>query len=391
MRLLGTLFAILIVPLTLAAGIYAGGHPQVLPGFVRDALVEDTQAQVFEEVADLIEEDYYKPVKREQLLDDALKAAVDGLKDPFSAYFDAQAYQRFQESVDSAFEGVGMTVEEHPRGLEVLSVFDDSPAKTAGIKRGDLIVAVDGKSLKGKDSEESTALIKGPSGTEVALDVITKGKKRTERMRRAQVDVPVVADRIVTRGGERYAQIALAGFTSGAHAEVREAIRKAQRRKVAGIVFDLRNNGGGLLDEAVLVSSIFIPEGTVVSTRGRNSPSRTFEATGRAIDADTKVVVLVNRASASASEIVAGALQDRERAPIVGERTFGKGVFQEIKSLSNGGALDITVGEYFTPKGRNLGPKNGKKGGIVPDVRAVDDPDTERRDEALEAALRELR
>ena len=390
MRLLGTLFAILVVPVSVALGIWAGGHPDVLPGPVRDVLVEDEQSRQFEEAADLIEGSYYKKVNRDKLLDDALTAAVKGLKDPFSAYFDAKTFQRFQEATSGGFEGVGMTVEEHPRGLEIISVFDDSPAKKAGFKRGDLVVAVDGTSLKGKSSEASTSLIRGPAGTTVSLDVVRKGKKRTEKLERAQVDVPVVAERVLKRNGTTYGHIALAGFSSGAHAEVREAVRKVKKRGAKGIVLDLRDNGGGLLDEAVLVSSVFIPEGVIVSTRGRQSPSRTFNATGQALDTKIPLVVLVNRNSASASEIVTGAIQDRGRGKVVGERTFGKGVFQEVKPLANGGALDITVGEYYTPKGRNLGPRNGKKGGIVPPIKAVDKTKT-RADEALEAALRELR
>jgi carboxyl-terminal processing protease len=154
------------------------------------------------------------------------------------------------------------------------------------------------------------------------------------------------------------------------------------------VVLDLRDNGGGLLDEAVATASIFIPEGTIVSTKGRRRSRRVFEATGHPIDAKIAVVVLVNRESASASEIVTGALQDRDRAEVVGTRTFGKGVFQEIRRLSNGGALDITVGEYFTPKGRNLGGGGVRQGaGIQPDVKAEDDRHT-KRDEALEVAVK---
>ena len=180
----------------------------------------------------------------------------------------------------------------------------------------------------------------------------------------------------------------LAGFTSGAHGELRRAIDDLLDKGADGVVLDLRDNGGGLLNEAVLVSSIFIGDGTIVSTDGRTRPRRVFEATGDAIDSDVPVVVLVNGESASASEIVAGALQDRGRAEVVGTRTFGKGVFQEVRELSNGGALDITVGEYFTPKGRNLGGGGVKQGaGIEPDVRARDDAATEDRDEALDVAV----
>ena len=152
-------------------------------------------------------------------------------------------------------------------------------------------------------------------------------------------------------------------------------------------MLDLRDNGGGLLNEAVLVSSIFVGDGEIVSTKGRSRPERTYDATGGAISRKIPVVVLVNRESASASEIVAGALQDHERAEVVGTRTFGKGVFQEVEQLSNGGALDITVGEYFTPDGRNLGGGGIKEGkGLAPDIQAQDEPRT-KRDEALEKAV----
>jgi carboxyl-terminal processing protease len=183
--------------------------------------------------------------------------------------------------------------------------------------------------------------------------------------------------------------VRLAGFTSGAHGEVGEAVRRLLKEGAEGVVLDLRDNGGGLLNEAVMVSSVFIPDGKIVSTKGRSRPTQVYEATGNAIDTDIPVVVLVNDRSASASEIVTGALQDRDRATVVGTRTFGKGVFQEIEPLSNGGALDITVGEYFLPSGRNLGGGGVSRGaGVKPDVQAEDDPDTPR-DEALVAALRE--
>jgi carboxyl-terminal processing protease len=188
-------------------------------------------------------------------------------------------------------------------------------------------------------------------------------------------------------GDKKIGHVRLAGFTSGAHGEVSAAVHKLLREGADGIVLDLRDNGGGLLNEAVLVSSIFIPDGKIVSTKGRSRPEQVYDATGGAIPSDVPVAVLVNRQSASASEIVTGALQDRKRATVVGTRTFGKGVFQEIEQLSNGGALDITVGEYFLPSGRNIGGGGVAKGdGITPDVKAVDNPKT-KRDEALDKAL----
>ena len=388
-RSFGPLFAVL-VPVCLVLGIWLGGHPENLPGFAREALVGDSDGRTYEEALDMLEENYYREVDRGELLDESLKGAVESLDDRFSAYFDPRAYGEFEDATSGEFEGVGLSVAEARRGLRVLTVFDGSPAKRAGIKAGDVITAVDGDSLAGSSVEEATTRIKGRAGTPVELTVVTgKRKPRELRLRRARVDVPVAEASIERSAGTKVGHVRLSTFSSGAHGEVREAVDRLLDRGAEAIVLDLRDNGGGLLNEAVLVSSVFVGDGTIVSTRGRNRPRRVFEATGNAIASDVPVAVLVDGESASASEIVAGALQDRERAKVVGTRTFGKGVFQEVRRLSNGGALDITVGEYFTPDGRNLGGGGVKKGaGIEPDVKARDDTDTERRDEALQAAVR---
>jgi carboxyl-terminal processing protease len=379
-----------LLPVVLIAGIWLGGHPGNLPGFARDAFVGDSEGRLYDEALDMIADNYYREVDKDKLVDEGLAAGIESLDDRFSAYFDPKAYQQFQEATEGAFEGVGMNVAEVDRGLKVLTVFEDSPAERGGIRAGDVITAVDGRSLAGKTSEQATALIKGPAGTEVTLAVVSgKRPPRDVRLERARVDVPVVEAEMEEAGGRKIAHVQLAGFTSGAHGEVRKAIDGLLAKGAEGVVLDLRNNGGGLLNEAVLVSSIFIDDGTIVSTDGRARPKRTFEAQGDAIDGKIPVVVLVNGESASASEIVTGALQDRDRAEVVGTRTFGKGVFQEVRQLSNGGALDITVGEYFTPSGRNLGGGGVKQGaGIQPDVKAEDDAETENRDEALDVAVR---
>jgi carboxyl-terminal processing protease len=382
-----TAVLVVLLPVLFVAGIWLGGHSDYLPGPVRDAFVADTEGRVYEEAMDLIERDYYRKVDRDRLLDTSLESAVGSLNDRFSTYFSPKAYAQFQESTSGQFEGVGMSVEQVERGLRILTVFDRSPAQRAGLRPGDLITAVDGRSIRGMNSNEATSLIKGEAGTRVKLTVVSGGRTREVQLRRERVEVPVVQSSIERERGKRIAHVRLASFTSGAHGEVRSAVRKALDRGAQGIVLDLRDNGGGLLNEAVLVSSIFVPEGTIVSTRGRSRPERTYEATGGAISTKVPVVVLVNRESASASEIVTGALQDHDRAEVVGTRTFGKGVFQEVERLSNGGALDITVGEYFTPDGRNLGGGGVKEGkGIAPDIEAADNPRT-KPDEALEKAL----
>jgi carboxyl-terminal processing protease len=389
-RSLLPLFVIVLLPLLLAGGIWLGGHPDSLPDPVRNALVEDTDGQVYEEAIDTLERDYYREVDRKDLLDKSLEQAVGSLDDRFSHYFAPRDYDDFQEATEGRFEGVGMTVEEVDRGLRVLTVYDGSPADRGGLKPGDVITHVDGKSIAGASSEESTTRIKGPAGSEVKLTVRTKGDTRVLTLKRAEVEIPVVKGEMRREDGRKIAHVRLAGFTSGAHGAVGDAVRRLLKQGAEGVVLDLRDNGGGLLNEAVMVSSIFIPDGKIVTTKGRSRPTQVYEATGGAIDEDVPVVVLVNDRSASASEIVTGALQDRDRATVVGTRTFGKGVFQEIEPLPNGGALDITVGEYFLPSGRNLGGGGVSRGaGVSPDVKAEDDPETPR-DEALLAALREV-
>ena len=381
--------AVLVAVVFGCLGLYAGGHPASLPDPVRAVFVAE-DVRTLDTALDIIERHYYRPVNRGALVDDGLEGAVAKLNDRFSVYLDPSSYRRFEDSTHGRFSGVGMEVAEVPRGLRVARVFPGSPAAAAGIRRGDEIVAVNGRSIAGRPSRVSTALIRGRPGTSVTLTVVSAGRSRRERLRRARVSAPSVSSTSRVVFGRRVAVVSLSAFTAGAHGEVREAIDRQRRRGARAVVLDLRDNGGGLLSEAVLVSSIFIPEGTIVSTDGRARERKVYSATGSSIPGRLPVVVLVNNGSASASEIVAAALQDRRRGRVVGTPTFGKGVFQEVRELPNGGALDITVGEYFTPSGRNLGGGGVRRGsGVRPDVRAADDPRTSR-DEALDAAVRAL-
>ncbi|MDQ3644137.1 MAG: S41 family peptidase [Actinomycetota bacterium] len=366
-------------------GIWLGGHPERLPDGARDALVDDDRA-LRAEIVDSIEDDFYKETDEADIRESSLKGIVDGLGDQFSHYLTPEEAEQFKESVQGEFEGVGMNVEEDRRGLRVIRVFEGSPAEKGGIKEGDFITAVDGRSIAGLSSDVATARIKGEAGTKVKLEVVDpdEGTPRTIELTRAQIEVPVVEGRMRRVNGESYGVVALATFSDGAHGKLRQEVDRLLDRGAEGILLDLRGNGGGLLREAVLVSSQFIEDGLITFTKGRARPRREFQAEGEAIDGDIPVVVLVDRGSASASEIVTGALRDSERATVVGTRTFGKGVFQELETLSNGGVLDITVGEYFLPSGENIGKK-----GVVPTVKAKDDPDTDR-DEALPKALRTL-
>ena len=376
--------------LVLAGGLWLGGHPGLLPGPVRAVFVAD-DVRTLQVALDTIEDDYYRRVDRDRLVDTGLEGAVGRLNDRFSAYLDPATYRRFEEAATGEFSGVGIEVNQVPEGLRVTRVFPGAPAARAGLRRGDRIIAVDGRSIAGRPFTVSTQLIRGQPGTSVGLTVAGVRGRREVRVQRARISAPSVTSLLRTgAGGRRYGVIALSSFTVGAHGEVRSAVRRLTERGARGFVLDLRGNGGGLLTEAVQVSSVFIADGVVVSTDGRTQPRRVYRASGSAIDRRVPVVVLVDGDSASASEIVAGALQDRRRARVIGVPTFGKGVFQRISELPNGGALDITVGEYFLPSGRNIGGGGIRRGrGIRPDGPARDRAGT-RPDEGLDAALRAL-
>ena len=374
---------------TLLLGMWLGGHSGSLPAPLRD-LVRDDDLAVIDAAVEQVQDDYYRKVPDRQIADDAVRGIVRGLDDRFSAYFDPREFARFREVSDARFSGVGLGVQRVERGLRVVQVYDRSPAKRAGIRVGDVVVQAGGTPLAGKPEEAATGLIKGEAGTKVSLTILRDGDRLRREVTRARIAIPVVSSRIVERGSEKFGLVRLETFSSGAHAEVYAAVRRAQREKVRGLVFDLRGNGGGLVEEARLVASGFLREGKIVTTRGRSVPERVYRATGSPIAPDLPMVVLVDRGTASASEIVAGALQDRDRAQLVGTATFGKGVFQSVVELGNGGALDLTVGQYFLPSGRNIGGRGTERGaGLTPDVRAADDPKTER-DEALARALRTL-
>jgi carboxyl-terminal processing protease len=374
---------VLGVLLVLTGGIWLGGHPEALPGGVRDALVEDGPA-VRADLIDTIQSHYYKPVSKAKLEEESLKGMVASLNDPYSRYFSPQEAKSFNEDLSGKFEGVGMSVHPVKAGLLVTDTFAGSPARKSGLRGGDVITAVNGQSIAGQGINLTTDKIKGPPGTYVNLTVKRGSKLLRFHIQRAKITVPEVRSRVVTRDGKKLAVVSLASFSSGVHGVLRQAIDKDLKAGAKGIVLDLRGNPGGLLQEGVHVSSIFIPKGPIVTTMGRAEPKHVYKAEGGAINPKIPVAVLVDRGTASSSEITTGALRDSGRATIVGTRTFGKGVFQEIEPLENGGALDLTVGRYYLPDGEPL-----PKGGIKAQVKAVDNPKT-AKDEALPIALNVL-
>jgi carboxyl-terminal processing protease len=372
----------------LVVGVWLGGHPSKLPGFAREAFTEEPTSLVAE-ASEIIKDNYFREVGNTELGNSSLQGMVRELrkrhKDRFSDYFSPESLEGFNQQIEGHFSGVGLSVIEVKKGLRVVKVFKGSPAEAGGLEVGDTIIAVEGESIAGLDSTESTRKIKGPEGTEVTVTIEKPktGKKIEKTLTRANVVLPNVSSRVFTTDGKKVGYVRLLSFSSEASKQLAHGIEKAKKEGAEGLVLDLRGNPGGLLDEAVSSASLFLPEGeVVVSTRSRTKGS-TERKSGPEKIVDVPFDVLIDRGTASAAEIMTAALQDDAHATVVGTRSYGKGVFQEEHDLRNGGALKLTVGEYFTPSGENL----ARTGGIHPEVKVVDNPHTtvdEARQKALE-------
>jgi carboxyl-terminal processing protease len=386
MKRIGTpLIVVALVAVALVVGAVVGGQVDAVGDAIDDVFGDPSQDATSQAI-EVIRDDYFHTVDDAELENASIGSIVDHLRrrydDRFSHYFTPSEYDRFKQG--ARLSGVGIAVTEVPRGLRVATVYKDTPAREAGIQAGEVITGVNGESIVGKDAEAVTSRIRGPAGTQVTLTIASPdGESRDVTLTRREVEVPQVAARVEEVGGVKLGYARLAGFFPGAHGELREQVEKLYSKGSEGIVLDLRGNGGGLLTEAVLVSSIFVPDGPIVSTEGRTQRTRTLEATGDALPRHP-MVVLINGDTASASEIVTAALEEAGLATVAGTTSFGKGTFQEVVPLSNGGALDLTVGEYLTRNGTSI---NGT--GITPQVKAKDNPDT-KPDEGRERALQVL-
>lgn len=318
-----------------------------------------------------------QPPSEKELVRGAIEGMVDVLKkseDPYALFYTPRGYRSFQELTTGKFSGIGVWLKQKGGDLEIVSVLPDTPAQASGLKRGDVIQNVDGEPVNELSSDDAVNLIKGPEGTEVGLVIERNGQAMDFTLTRAEIELPnLISKRI--EGDLGY--VRLFGFARGAGDQVRNEVESMVADGVKGIVLDLRDNGGGLFQEAVGVASSFIEDGEIVTYRERSEDDVVYEAEGEAFE-DLPLVVLVNEGTASASEIVAGALQDRERAMVIGTTTYGKGSVQEVVPLTDSSALKLTIAAYLTPNGNDI---NGQ--GIVPDVK-VDDSASVQRARAVE-------
>ncbi len=370
----------LLAGAALTAGIYFLARSGFGP-FTGDA---QTPA---EEVQQTIEDNYYRPVTGGYLD----RASIDGMLldlkkrfgDKYSHYLDPKVFTAFQSATSGHFQGIGLTVDGTKRGLRVVSVIPNTPAEKAGIKPDDEITEAAGKSLKGLSADAASNIIKGDPGTPVTLTIVPAdgGRARELTVKRASVRLPAVHGYLKHADGQKVGYVRYVTFSEGSHGELASTVKRLEGKGAKGIVIDMRGNGGGLLDEAVLSASLFLHKGQlVVSTKSRTQGPKNYDAVGGTLP-KVPVVMLIDRDTASAAEILTAALQDHNIATVVGSRSYGKGVFQDVITLGTGGALDLTVGSYFTPDGKSLYPK-----GIKPDVY-VKAKANEEHDKALRRGL----
>jgi carboxyl-terminal processing protease len=327
------------------------------------------QLGLFSDAFERVRANYVRPVKDSELIDAAIQGMVSNL-DPHSSYMDAKMYGDMQITTKGQFGGVGIEVTQDEGGLiKVISPIDGTPASRAGIKTGDRIAGIDGSSIAGLPLNEAIDKMRGPAGSKITLTILREGEKKPFDVTLVRAIVSVEADTYHREGDIGY--IRLPGFNEQTADGLEHAVRDLKKQigpGIKGYVLDLRNNPGGLLDQAIQVSDDFLNSGEIVSTRGRHpEDTQRYDAKGGDITDGKPLVVLVNGGTASASEIVSGALQDHKRATIIGMTSFGKGSVQTIIPLGeNRGALRLTTARYYTPSGHSIQAE-----GIVPDIQVA--------------------
>ena len=322
--------------------------------------------RTFTEVFARIKNDYVEPIEDTALLENAIRGMLSGL-DPHSAYLVPDDYQELQAGTSGEFGGLGIEVGMEDGFVKVIAPIDDTPAQQAGVEAGDLVIRLDDTPVKGMSLADAVKVMRGKPGTDIVLTIVREGVDRPIRITitRAVIHVTSVRSRPLEPG---YGYVRISQFQLRTGESLREAVGKLREGAgdddLKGLVLDLRNNPGGVLNAAVSVSDAFLDNGIIVYTEGRMDDAKlTFSAKGSDILDGIPLVVLINAGSASASEIVAGALQDHGRAVIMGEKTFGKGSVQTILPLGNGSALKLTTARYYTPSGTSIQAR-----GIVPDI-----------------------
>jgi len=319
---------------------------------------------LFSEVLEKIQKEYVEEIDQAETMDAAINGVLQSL-DPYSAYMNPEIFKESQEDTSGEFGGLGIEVTMEAGVVKVISPIDDTPAAKAGVKAGDYIVRINGEQVQGKSLMEAVNLMRGPVGTSIEITIRRKGLKKAKiiTITREIIEVRSVISKQIQ---EKVGYLRLRAFNENSGHQLKEEIVKIEKnKKNVGYILDLRNNPGGLLSQAVKISDFFLNDGEIVSTNGRKTrENRKFFAKKGDKIKGKPLIVLINNGSASAAEIVAGALQDQKRAVLLGETTFGKGSVQSIIPLKNRGAIRLTVSRYYLPSGKSI-----SEVGVVPDIK----------------------
>lgn len=326
---------------------------------------------------------YYRPVPDSVLRLRSVRTMIAALGDPYTEYLTRPAYLLLQRETAGRYTGIGVTLLPSPEGLLVVGT-QPGPGRTAGIRVGDTILRIGSEGTARLGLASALAAISGRPGTTVRLSVRRGARVLGFSVPRRDVRASAVSGRVLSFGGRLYGYVRVAVFRTGVSEALAAEVRSLRRAGATALVLDLRDNPGGLLDEAVASASVFLPRGAVVTLEGAHRPREVYDASGHPVAPRLPLVVLIDRYSASSAEILAAALHDNHRATLVGEHTFGKAVVQSIDPLANGGALALTTARYFTPAGADISRR-----GVQPDVHVADDPRTSM-DDVLATALASL-
>jgi carboxyl-terminal processing protease len=383
-RAAGIALVAFLIAAAFALGLFLTLRTPGIGSTTRNETADQSPHRVIDEVREALTTSYYRPVSRDVLQRPTIDDVLEQLGDPNTDFLTAVEYDLLKSQTSRSYSGIGLTVEPSRAGLVVTSALV-GPAREAGVRRGDLIVRIEGHPAGKLTFNQALTLIKGDQGTVVHLTVRRPhGQRLRVTVVRQEIAVPSLRARLLELRGTKIGYIRLVSFPDAAAVRIRQATESLVQRGAKGIVLDLRDNPGGLLTQAVRTVSVFLDEGVVCTVAGLHQEETAYEVIGEAAYPSLPLVVAVNHGSASASEIVAAALQDHERAIVIGHRTYGKASVQSIRPLSGGTALKLTTAMYRTPAGRDL---TGE--GVYPEVRIVDDPLT-GVDEVLRSAEQEL-
>ena len=325
---------------------------------------------LFSEVLEKIQNEYVEEVDQAETMDAAINGALQSL-DPYSAYMNPEVFKESQQETSGEFGGLGIEVTMEAGVVKVITPIDDTPAAKAGVKAGDYIVRINGEQVQGKTLMEAVNLMRGPVGTSIEITIRRKGLKKAKIIKiiREVIEVrSVISKQIQNKVG----YLRLRAFNQNSGSQLKKEISKIEKnKKTVGYILDLRNNPGGLLSQAIKIADFFLDDGEIVSTNGRKAREnkKFFARKGDKINGKP-LIVLINNGSASASEIVAGALQDQKRAVLLGETTYGKGSVQSIIPLKNRGAIRLTVSKYYLPSGKSI-----SEVGVIPDIKVEEEGD----------------